>query len=231
MFIFTLQINTRDKCISGKLINNYHYTARALRLLYTCSVGDDTPSILVGGVALIFRKSIKQPELAVKTPVLFIVIIFLYSIDFFLVIYVTFYNYNYNHFKHASNRTMGPSIKYVMLFLVNFDPHPCHTLSQILGPPKFTSHISYPPPLISSRPSTKIPDKSPLYKFSLNCSRGLCSGLLSNCRTFSDPLILERDVLYGRPPFSFTNLQMFPIYLRIPHARVENIHSSHTLFL
>src|SRR6218665_1288276 len=99
------------------------------------------------------------------------------------------------------------------------------------GTPKmYVTHL-VPPPPISSRPSTKIPDKSPLYKFSLNCSRGLCSGLLSNCHTFSDPLILERDVLYGRPPFSFTNLQMFPIYLRIPHARVENIHSSHTLFL
>src|SRR6218665_1752294 len=41
---------------------------------------------------------------------------------------------------------MGPSIKYVMLFLPNFDPPPpCHTLSHIPGPPKSTSHISDPP--------------------------------------------------------------------------------------
>ena len=64
----------------------------------------------------------------------------------------------------------GPSIKYVMLFLANFDP-PCHTLSHIPGPPESTSHISDPP---FSRPSAKILDKSPLYKFYLNCSRRFC---------------------------------------------------------
>src|SRR6218665_3572016 len=50
----------------------------------------------------------------------------------------------------------------------------CHTLSHIPGPPKSTSHISDPPNF--SRPSTKNPDKSPLYKFSLNWSRGFLSG-------------------------------------------------------
>src|SRR6218665_2080839 len=49
-------------------------------------------------------------------------------------------------------------------------PPPCHTLSHIPGPPESTSHISDPP--IFSRPSTKNPDKSPLYKLSLNCLRG-----------------------------------------------------------
>src|SRR6218665_205008 len=43
------------------------------------------------------------------------------------------------------------------------------------GTPKSTSHISDPLPIFS-RPSTKNPDKSPLYKFSLNCSQGLLSG-------------------------------------------------------
>src|SRR6218665_1950924 len=60
---------------------------------------------------------------------------------------------------------MGPSIKYVTLFLANFAPLP---LSH------FVTHISDPP--IFSRPSTKIPDKSPLYKFYLNCSRRFLSG-------------------------------------------------------
>src|SRR6218665_409420 len=41
---------------------------------------------------------------------------------------------------------------------------PCHTFSRISNPTIF------------SRPSTKIPDKSHLYKFSLNCSRGLLAG-------------------------------------------------------
>src|SRR6218665_2705258 len=44
-------------------------------------------------------------------------------------------------------------------------------------PPESMSHISDPP--IFSRPSTKIPDKSPLYKFYLNCSRRFLSGVLS----------------------------------------------------
>jgi len=71
----------------------------------------------------------------------------------------------------------GPSIKYVMLFLANFYS-PCHTLSQFPGPPKSTSHISDPHPIFS-RPRTKYPDKSPLYKFSLNCSRDFVWGVLS----------------------------------------------------
>src|SRR6218665_1622586 len=63
------------------------------------------------------------------------------------------------------NLTQGPSIKYVTLFLANFYPlFPvtlCHTSRT---------------PTIFSMPSTKNQDKSPLYKFSLNCSRGFLSG-------------------------------------------------------
>src|SRR6218665_2215492 len=38
---------------------------------------------------------------------------------------------------------LGPSIKYVTLFLANFDSHPpCHTLSHIQGPPrKYVAHL------------------------------------------------------------------------------------------
>src|SRR6218665_2223359 len=69
----------------------------------------------------------------------------------------------------------GPSIKYVTLFLANFYlPSLCHTLSHIPGPPESTSHISDPPPIFR-RPNTENPDKSPLYKFCLNCSRGFLS--------------------------------------------------------
>ena len=38
----------------------------------------------------------------------------------------------------------GPSIKYVTLFLMIFDPH-CHKLSQILDPPKSMSYFLDPP--------------------------------------------------------------------------------------
>src|SRR6218665_1855545 len=68
---------------------------------------------------------------------------------------------------------MGLSIKYVTLFLANFDPPVtlCHTSRD---PQKYVTHLG--PPSIFSRPSTKIPEKSPLYKFYLNCSRRFLSG-------------------------------------------------------
>src|SRR6218665_1327312 len=73
------------------------------------------------------------------------------------------------------NTRMGPSIKYVTLFLANFDPLTpdtlCHTFRD---PPKYVTHLGPPP--ICSRPSTKIPDKSPLCKFYLNCSQRFLSG-------------------------------------------------------
>src|SRR6218665_2086228 len=54
----------------------------------------------------------------------------------------------------------GPSIKYVTLFLANFNPPPsvtlCHTSRD---PPKGKSHISDPP--IFYRPSTKNPGQKP----------------------------------------------------------------------
>ena len=72
----------------------------------------------------------------------------------------------------------GPSIKYVTLFfwpiLTSFPL--THTLSHIPGLPKYVTHIGPP---ISSRPSTKNPDKKPLYKFSLNCSPGFCQRVFS----------------------------------------------------
>src|SRR6218665_2257706 len=73
----------------------------------------------------------------------------------------------------------GPS-KVRTLFLVNFYPLSLSHFVTHSGTPKSTSHISDPP--IFSRPSTKNPDKSPLYKFSLNCSRGLLSGGLLSGR-------------------------------------------------
>src|SRR6218665_925281 len=59
---------------------------------------------------------------------------------------------------------MGPSIKYVTLFLVNFDlPPPCHTWSHIPGSPtpKSTAHISDPSPRflvgLVQKSRTKVP--------------------------------------------------------------------------
>src|SRR6218665_2618402 len=69
---------------------------------------------------------------------------------------------------------MGPSIKYVTLFLVNFNPLPSVTLCHTSRDPQSTSHISDPPPIFS-RPSAKNPDKAP-YTNSLNCSLGFCPG-------------------------------------------------------
>src|SRR6218665_3118905 len=73
---------------------------------------------------------------------------------------------------------MGPSIKYVTLFLANFDPLPpvtlCHTSRD---PPPKARHTSRSPQTFS-RPSTKIPAKMRLYKFYLNCSRRFVRGFL-----------------------------------------------------
>src|SRR6218665_3412570 len=64
---------------------------------------------------------------------------------------------------------MGPSIRYVTLFLDNFDPLPCHTLSHIPGPPK--KYVTYLGPPDFSRPSTKTRTKPPCTN-SLSIVRG-----------------------------------------------------------
>ena len=87
---------------------------------------------------------------------------------------------------------MGPSIKYVM---ANFDPaFPCHTLSHIPGPPK-VRHTSLTPDFQQAQ--YKNPDKSPLYKFSLNCSWGFYPGWF--CQ---EVFCLEGFVRGGFCPFS-----------------------------
>ena len=95
--------------------------------------------------------------------------------------------------REPRNTCMGPSIKYVTLFLANFDPSSplSHFVTHPGNPPESTSHISDPP--IFSRPSTKNPDKSPFYKFSHNCSRGFCQGVFC----------LEGFVRGGFCPFPF----------------------------
>src|SRR6218665_213961 len=66
----------------------------------------------------------------------------------------------------------GPSIKYVMLFLANFDPPP--PVTHPGTPQKYVTHLGPPGFLVGL--VQKNPDKSPMYKFSLNCSRGFCPG-------------------------------------------------------
>src|SRR6218665_42781 len=64
---------------------------------------------------------------------------------------------------------------YVSLYLANFDPLPPATLCHTSRDPPKVRHTSPTP--IFSRPSTKNPDKSLLYKFSLNYSRGFFRGV------------------------------------------------------
>src|SRR6218665_360501 len=56
---------------------------------------------------------------------------------------------------------MGPSIKYVMLFLANFNPPPPVTLCHTSRDPPKVRHTSRTPPPIFSRPSTKKPGQKP----------------------------------------------------------------------
>src|SRR6218665_595600 len=68
---------------------------------------------------------------------------------------------------------MGPSIKYVTLFLADFDPPPPVTHP---GTPKSTSHISDPSPHFS-RPSTKEPgQKTPVQILSKLFAGVFCPG-------------------------------------------------------
>src|SRR6218665_3048443 len=77
----------------------------------------------------------------------------------------------------------GPSIKYVTLFLANFDPLPLsHFVTHPGTPRKYVIHLGPPP--ISRRPSTKNPDKSPLVQILFQLfaevfvrARGFCQGV------------------------------------------------------
>src|SRR6218665_1915996 len=74
-------------------------------------------------------------------------------------------------------RRKGPSIKYVTLFLANFDPLLPLSHFAILPwtpPKKCVTHLGLPRLLVGL--VQENPDKSPLYKLSLNCSRGFLFG-------------------------------------------------------
>src|SRR6218665_4123918 len=73
----------------------------------------------------------------------------------------------------------GPSIKYITLFWpILTPPLPSVTLCHTSRDPPIVGHTSRTPPIFSS-PSTKILDKSPLYKFYLNCLRRFLPGVFS----------------------------------------------------
>src|SRR6218665_3287744 len=63
-----------------------------------------------------------------------------------------------NHHGHCP---MGPSIKYIALFMANFDPLPLSHFVTYPGtsPQKYVTHLGLP--LIFSRPSTKARTKFP----------------------------------------------------------------------
>src|SRR6218665_2399621 len=106
-----------------------------------------------------------------------------------------------------------------MLFLANVDPPPavtlCHTSRD---PQKYVTHLGPPPPIFS-RPNTKNPDKSPLYKLSLNCSRGLLSGAFVRglpsrrfCPGWFCPFLLLSEYIYYNRKLKITLDFMFHIY-------------------
>src|SRR6218665_1391784 len=74
---------------------------------------------------------------------------------------------------------MGPSIKYVTLFLANFAPSPCHTLSHIPGPPK-VRHTSRTPRFsvgLVQKPGEKPPVQILSQLFAGAFVRGHCQGI------------------------------------------------------
>src|SRR6218665_1692227 len=94
--------------------------------------------------------------------------------------------------------------------------------------PGSTSHISDPPPTFS-RPSTKIPDKSPLYKFYLNCSRRFLSGGFVRVGFRPFPL-LSHYICYNRKlnitfNFMFHKLCMIKIYISVTSHAIDPLPS------
>ena len=81
------------------------------------------------------------------------------------------------------------------IFLPILTPPPvtlCHTSRDT--PKKYVTHVGPP---IFSKPSTKIPDKSPLYKFYLNCSQRFLSVVFCPGWFLSIPL-LSQYICYNR---------------------------------
>src|SRR6218665_1634708 len=160
---------------------------------------------------------------------------------------------DYSHSKVKTSTCMGPSIKYVTLFLANLTPL-SHFVTHPGRPLKNVTHLGGPPPILVGLvqksctnsisivrggfytgrfcqgvlclegfvrvgfcPFPFLPqyicynrklnitlnfmfhvyDKN-LYKRDVTCSRPPLPPV-TNCHTFSDPLPLERDILYGRP--------------------------------
>src|SRR6218665_4181967 len=97
-----------------------------------------------------------------------------------------YFEYEEHHEKSRCTVLKGPSIKYVTLFLANFDPPPpCHTLSHIPRPPqKYVTHLG--PPRFSVGLVQKPEEKPPVQILSQlfagafvrgHLSRGLLSGM------------------------------------------------------
>src|SRR6218665_1578427 len=98
---------------------------------------------------------------------------------------------------------MGPSIKYVTLFLANTDSlSPCHTLSHIPGPPqKYVTHLG--PPRFLEGLVQKTRTKGLLYKFSQLFAEVFVLGVLSE------------DLLTGRfYPGWFLSVSVLSEYIR-----------------
>ena len=79
--------------------------------------------------------------------------------------------------KFCHSAGMGPSVKYVTLFLANFDPPPLSHFVTHPGTPPKVRHTSWTLRFLEGlvqQTRTKAPLQ--LHKFCLNCSRGFLSG-------------------------------------------------------
>src|SRR6218665_719687 len=112
----------------------------------------------------------------------------------------------------------GPRIKYFTLFLANFYPLPLsHFVTHPGTPRKYVTHLGPP---IFRRPSTKNPDKSPLYKFCLNCSRGFCRGFCQRPGSFVWKVL--SGVVYVRSRF---------VRIHLLHQKVKHHFKFHVSYV
>src|SRR6218665_647734 len=78
-------------------------------------------------------------------------------------------------YKNVETPKKGPFIKYVTLFLANFDPPPCQTLSHIPGPPK-VRHTSRTPHRFLVGLVQKLWTKAPCTNSLSIVREGFCPG-------------------------------------------------------
>src|SRR6218665_1831383 len=134
-------------------------------------------------------------------------------------------------------RTQGPSIKYVTLFLANFDPLPLsHFVTHPRTPLKYVTHLGHPPQFLvglvqSSR--TKVPCTNSISIVREGFCPGFCPGWFLSVPLVSQYICYSRKLnitlnfmfhMYDRNCISVTSHALYPLHLSqtVTHSRTSS---------